>query len=135
VFAARELTTKPVIGIGEAGLMTALALGDLVGTIGVSAGQAANLRFARRLGIGDRIAGHVGLGLDYGQLQDASLVGDLLVKAAIRLRDEYDSDAIVFAGAGMARYVGKVKMATGLPVVDPTQAAVGIALVQIVSTS
>lgn len=130
-FSARELTTKPVVGIGEAGIMAGLALGDLVGTIGVSGGNPVKgLRFARRLGVRERVASHVGLGLDYGQLQNPAIVEDNLIKAGLRLRDEHGADAIVFAGAGLARYVAPLRAATGLPVVDPTQAAVALILTQ-----
>lgn len=135
VFSARELTAKPVIGIGEAGLLAGLALGDRLGTIGVSADPTGKgLRFARRLGIGERIAGHRGLGLDYGQLQDQSVVEASLIQAGLTLRDEAGADALVFAGAGMARYVTPLNRATGLPVVDPTQAAVSIALNQLMQS-
>ena len=51
-----------------------------------------------------------------------------LIEASVRLRDEKHAGVIVFAGAGMARYVGAVEKATGLPVVDPTQVAVSLAL-------
>lgn len=129
VAAARDLASQPVIGIGEAGLMAALALGDLVGTVGVSAGQdAKSLRFARRTGIADRFAGHASLGLDYADLQKPDRVSQKLVEASLRLRDDSHAGVIVFAGAGMARYVGAVTEATGLPVVDPTQVAVSLAL-------
>ncbi|MBS7701175.1 MULTISPECIES: aspartate/glutamate racemase family protein [unclassified Chelatococcus] len=135
VFSARELTAKPVIGIGEAGIMAGLALGDLVGTIGVSGGNPVKgLRFARRLGVRERVAGHVGLGLDYGQLQDPAVVENSLIKAGLALRDEHGADTIVFAGAGLARYVASLGAATGLPVVDPTQAAAALALTQAAST-
>lgn len=131
VFSARELTAKPVIGIGEAGMMAGLALGDLVGTIGVSGGDSVKgLRFARRLGVRERMAGHIGLGLDYGQLKDPAIVEDSLIKAGLSLRDDHGADAIVFAGAGLARYVAPLAAATGVKVVDPTQAAVALALTQ-----
>jgi Asp/Glu/hydantoin racemase len=129
---AREITGKPVIGIGEAGLTAALALGDLVGTIGVSKGQTAkSLRFARRVGLAERYAGHVSLGLDYAELQKPERVETRLREAALRLRDLHHASVIVLAGAGLARYVAGLEGACGLPVVDPTQAAVVLALGQV----
>lgn len=126
---AREITRKPVIGIGEAGLVAALALGDRVGTVGVSKGQdAKSLRFARRTGIAERYAGHASLGLDYADLQHPERVTQRLVEASVTLRDKFQAGVIVFAGAGLARYVKGVEEATGLPVVEPTQVAVAIAL-------
>lgn len=129
VHSARELTAKPVIGIGEAGLALALSLGERPGTIGVSAGQdGKSLRFVRRAGFIDRYAGHRSLGLDYADLQHPERVGEKLTQAALDLRDRDAADIIVFAGAGLARYVDAVRRDTGLPVVDPTLAAVLSAL-------
>ena len=129
VHAARELTSKPVIGIGEAGLTLALSLGERLGTIGVSAGQEGkNRRFVRRTGFTDRYAGHRSLGLDYADLQHPDRVSTRLAEAARDLRDQEAADVIVFAGAGLARYVDAVRADTGLPVVDPTLAAVLSAL-------
>lgn len=136
VYAARELTSKPVIGIGEAGYLAAFAIADLVGTIGVSAGRGEKtMRMVRQMGLRERIAGHRGLGLDYGQLQDPAIVLDALIQAGKALRDEDGAQAILFAGAGLARYVAPLQDATGLPVVDPTQAAVAIALGQVMQAA
>lgn len=131
VFAARELTRKPVIGIGEAGLMAGLSLGDMIGTIGVSdAHPVKSMRRARQLGIRERVAGHVSLGLDYGELSNEVIVEQRVIEAGLALRDAQGADALVFAGAGLARYVAPLRAATGLPIVDPTQAAVALALTQ-----
>ncbi len=132
VFAARGLTGKPVAGIGEAGFLAALSMGEMVGTIGVAAGNGAkSMRLARHIGVAQRIAGHRGLGLDYGQLQDPALVTARLIAAGKALRDEEGAGSLLFAGAGLARYVEPLEQAVGLPVVDPTQAAFGIVLAQV----
>ena len=129
VAAARDLTAKPVIGIGEAGLLAALALGDRVGTIGVSpGGEAKALRFARQVGVLDRFAGHVGLGLDYSDLQHPERVSSGLAEAGRTLRDRHHAKVLLFAGAGLARYQAALARETGLPVVDPTQVAVALAV-------
>lgn len=132
VFAARGLTGKPVVGIGEAGFSAALAMGETIGTIGVAAGNGAkSMRLARHMGVAARVAGHRGLGLDYGELQDPSLVTARLIEAGEALRDEEGAGALLFAGAGLARYVSPLEQAVGLPVVDPTQAAAGVVLAQV----
>lgn len=131
VFSGRELTRKPVVGIAEAGYMAALSMGDLIGTIGVSGGAGGKgMRIARQLGILDRIAGHAGLGLDYGDLKTPEKVLGRLVEAGERLRTEKGAQSLLFAGAGLARYVAPLEEATGLPVIDPTQAAVAIVMGQ-----
>jgi Asp/Glu/hydantoin racemase len=69
--------------------------------------------------------------LNYGDLQHSDRVLDRLVAAGISLRDEAAAQAIVFAGAGLARYVAPLEDATGLVVIDPTQAAAAILLAQV----
>lgn len=132
VYGARELTLKPVVGIGEAGFLSALSLGEMIGTIGVSAGNGAkSMRLARHIGISSRIAGHYGLGLDYAQLQDSHVATTRIIDAGKSLRDDAGASVLLFAGAGLARYVEPLQQAVGLPVIDPTQAAVGTVLTQI----
>ncbi|MCA0424888.1 MAG: aspartate/glutamate racemase family protein [Proteobacteria bacterium] len=132
LFAARGLTGKPVAGIGEAGFLAALSLGETVGTIGVAAGKGAkSMRLARHAGVASRVAGHVGLGLDYGQLQDPELVLNRVIEAGKVLRGDHGAETLLFAGAGLARYVQPLEQAVGLPVVDPTQAAFGVVLAQV----
>ncbi|MFB9949630.1 aspartate/glutamate racemase family protein [Rhizobium puerariae] len=135
VFAARGLTGKPVAGIGEAGFSAALSLGEMIGTIGVAAGNGAkSMRIARHMGVAARVAGHRGMGLDYGQLQDPELVTRCVIEAGKALRDDDGVEALLFAGAGLARYVGPLEQAVGLPVIDPTQAAAGMVLAQVMQS-
>jgi allantoin racemase len=44
------------------------------------------------------------------------------------LRDRHGADVIVMGCAGMARYRADLEMAVNLPVVEPTQAAVTMAI-------
>lgn len=83
----------------------------------------------------DRVAGHRGLGLDYGQLQNAALVTEALITAGLELRDEAGADGLLFAGAGLVRYVEPLEKATGLPVIDPTQAATALVIGQIMQAA
>ncbi|MGV0820631.1 aspartate/glutamate racemase family protein [Martelella sp. AMO21009] len=136
VYAARGLTRKPVVGIGEAGFAAAAALGDRFGTISVSGGPGGKLlRQLRLVGLSERHAGHRGLSLDYGDLKNPEKVEKALIDAGLQLRDEYAAQAIVLAGAGFARYIAAVEDATGLVVVDPTQSAVSIVLTSIMQSA
>lgn len=128
VYAARELTRAPVIGIGEAGLFAGLAVGDTIATIGVSQKTDKTARLARQMGVDHRVARHVGLGLDYGDLQYPEKVTDILTAAGREIAASHHVQALVLAGAGLARYVKPLSIATGLPVIDPTQAAVATLL-------
>ena len=45
-----------------------------------------------------------------------------------KLRDDDGADVLIMGCAGMARYRARLEAAVGLPVIDPTQAAVTIAI-------
>jgi len=136
VYEARELTAKPVIGIGGAGLMAANALGDQTGTISVSGHSDAKIRHLARLyGLTGWHAGHRGLGLDYADLQHPERVTGAAIDVGRQLRDDHGAQVLLFAGAGLAAYVQPVQEAVGVPVIDPVQAAAGIVLSNVLAMS
>src|SRR5579862_4957430 len=103
--ALREITPKPVVGIGEAGMLTALTLGQCVGVIailGVSIPR--HLRYYGAMGISSRI------------------------EVGRELRDARGADVLVVGCAGMAVLRSELQRAVGVPVVDPCQAAVANAI-------
>jgi Asp/Glu/hydantoin racemase len=51
-----------------------------------------------------------------------------MVEVGRRLRDVHGADVVVLGCAGMAQYRGALADALGVPVVDPTQAAVTMAI-------
>ena len=127
--AVRETTAKPVFGIAESGLLTALTLGDQVGVIAILAASIPrHARYIRSLGIGDRVAGELAVGLGVTELGDEAVTLDRMTETGRRLRDEKGADVLVMGCAGMARYRARLEDTLGLPVVDPTQAAVGMAI-------
>ena len=107
VYAARGITRKPVVGIGEAGFAAAIAVGDRFGTISVSAGPGGKLlRQLRLSGLAPRHAGHRGLGLNYGDLQYPDRVLDRLVAAGGRAeefggRAQQDGQRVLGVGPGV----------------------------------
>jgi Asp/Glu/hydantoin racemase len=127
--AVRETTAKPVFGIAECGLLTALTLGDQIGVIAIlPASIPRHARFMRALGIGGRVAGELAIGLGVTQLSDEAVTLDRMTDTGRRLRDEKGADVLVMGCAGMARYRARLEETLDLPVVDPTQAAVGMAI-------
>ncbi len=127
--ACRETTVKPVFGIAESGMLTALALGDRVGVISIlAAALPRHRRLYRALGIESRLAGDLAVGLGVTDLADETVTGERMIRAGRRLRDDWGAGVIVMGCAGMARYRGRLEDDLGLPVVDPTQAAVGMAI-------
>jgi allantoin racemase len=126
---ARETTAKPVLGIAECGILTALTLGHRFGVISILAKSVPrHLRYYAAMGVSGRLAADLPIGLGVAELGDARTAIARMSEIGCRLRDEHGADTIVMGCAGMARYRDELELAVGLPVVEPTQAAVTMAL-------
>ena len=129
LFSAREATAKPVLGIAECGILTALTLGHRFGVISILAGSVArHLRYIAATGVNQRLAGDLPIGLGVTELADERSTLTRMVDVGRRLRDQHGADVLVMGCAGMARYRGDLEEAIQIPVVEPTQAAVTMAI-------
>ena len=125
--ACREATAEPVLGIAECGVLTALARGDRFGVIAIlERSIPRHLRYMRQLGLTDRLVGERALGLRVHELAHEELTWRRMVEAGTTLRD-MGADVLVLGCAGMTRYRGRLETELGLPVIDPTLAAVAMA--------
>lgn len=125
----REATPHPVLGISECGILTALTLGQRFGVIAILPRSIPrHLRYIGSLGVTDRLAGERALGLGVTELADESRTLDRMIATGKALRDSDRADVLVMGCAGMARYRDRLQEATQLPVVEPTQAAVTMAI-------
>lgn len=126
--AAREATAKPVLGIMECGLATALTLGDRFGVIAILPGSIArHRRMIGAMGLGARFAAERAVGLPVVELADEAKTASRMIEAGRQLAAD-GADVIVMGCAGMAQYRDRVAQAAGVPVVEPTQAAVAMAI-------
>jgi allantoin racemase len=126
---AREATRKPVLGIAECGILTALTLGQRFGVIAILATSVPrHLRYIGALGLTGRLAGDLPIGLGVTELAHEDVTLKRMIETGARLRDEKGADVIVMGCAGMARYRGRLQSALGIPVVEPAQAAVAMAI-------
>jgi allantoin racemase len=127
--AAREATRKPVLGIAECGLLAALTLGERFGIVAIlKTSLPRHLRYVRQLGLHTRFAGDLPLGLGVAELADENRTFRRMVEVGAKLRDGHGADVLVLGCAGMAQYRRALAEALGAPVVDPTQAAVTMAI-------
>lgn len=127
--AAREITRKPVLGIAECGILTALTLGERFGIVSILASSVPRqLRYVAAMGVTQRLAGDVPIGLGVVELADARTALPRLIEVGGILRDRHGADVLVLACAGMAAYRVDLEAAVGIPVVEPTQAAVTMAI-------
>jgi Asp/Glu/hydantoin racemase len=129
LFSAREQTAKPVLGIAECGILTALTLGHRFGVISILAGSVPrHLRYIAAMGLGSRLAADLPIGLGVTELADARTTLTRMIDVGRRLRDAHGADVLVMGCAGMARYRDDLEEAARIPVVEPTQAAVTMAI-------
>ena len=127
--AAREATLRPVLGIAECGLLTALTQGERFGIVAIlQSSLRRHLRYVRQLGLHARFAGELPLGLGVVELGDEARAFERMAAVGARLRDDHRADVLVLGCAGMAQYRRPLAAALGVPVVDPTQAAVTMAI-------
>lgn len=130
--ALRDQTALPVVGIQEAAVMTALTLGQRFGVIAILPGSIPrHMRAFGAMGVLDRLAGDRALGLGVADLADPDKSLGAMIATAKTLRDEDGANVLIMGCAGMAHYRAAIEEATGLPVVEPSQAAVALALGQI----
>ena len=125
----REATARPVFGINEAGVLTALARGEQVGVIAI--GQRSirrHMRYMRQLGLMDRFAGERPLNMSVAEVAAGEKTLNRMIEIGEELRDKDAADVIVMGCAGMARHRRPLEAALGIPVIDPTQAAVAMAI-------
>ena len=124
----REGTTRPVFGIAECGILTALARADSFGVIAINSRSIPrHYRYMRQLGLTDRLIGE--RALEMSVAETASGPGTLAKMLEIGgLLKQDGARSIVMGCAGMARHRRPLEEALGIPVIDPTQAAVAMAI-------
>ena len=127
--AAREVVAKPVLGIAESGVLTALTLGRRFGIIAIlEASFPRHEHFIQAMGVESRFAGERAVGLGVTELEDEDRTQVRMIDCGRRLKDDDGADVLIMGCAGMARYRARLEDALALPVIDPTQAAVGMAI-------
>lgn len=130
--ALREIPGVMSFGISECAMSTALAIGQRIGVIAMlDASIPRHWRKWGEMGITARIAGEVAISRSIAQMADADSTREAMIAAGQRLAEEYGANVLVMGCAGMATFRDSVQQATGLPVIEPTQVAVSMALGQL----
>ena len=126
--ACRSVAPVPVFGIQEAGVLAAMARGDLFGVIAISDGSIVrHRRYMRRMGVLDRLAEDIALNMTVDESAQGEGTFARLHQAGSDLVSA-GANVLVLGCAGMARHRARLESALGVPVIDPTQAAVTLAL-------
>ncbi len=125
----REASEKPVFGIQECGVLTAMSLGDRFGVIALQESSIRrHLRYLRQMGVMERLAGERAASLSVRESVSGKGTFEKLLKAAKQLRDSDQADTIILGCAGMAAHRAKLELVIGIPVIAPVQAAVSMAM-------
>jgi Asp/Glu/hydantoin racemase len=125
----REAVQRPVLGIAECGVLTALTMGHRFGVIAIlDTSISRHLRLWGAMGVTDRLAGELAIGLTVAELADRDRTLKRMIETGKRLRDERQANTIVMGCAGMAAFREPLQQELGIPVIEPTQAAATMAL-------
>jgi Asp/Glu/hydantoin racemase len=125
----REATRRPVFGIAECGVLTALSRADRFGVIAIRTRSIPrHIRYLRQMGLTERLAGERALEMSVAETASGEGTLARMVALGRALRDQDGAGAIVMGCAGMAAHRKPLEAELGIPVIDPTQAAVTFAL-------
>ena len=126
--AVRTVTARPVLGIFRSAVAAAVARAERFGVIAlVEASKARHRLGLRAMGLEDRLAGEVALNVAMETLLDPAAARAALVAAARELA-AMGAETVILGCTGMAHHAAAVRDAVGLPVIEPAQAAVGLAV-------
>src|SRR3989304_5511877 len=112
----REATKKPVLGISECAILTALTLGQKFGVIAIlKQSIPRHLRYVGALGVSERLAGELPVRLRVVELSDEKRTYGRMVEVGKTLRDTHGADVVIMGCAGMARYRKPLQDDLGIP--------------------
>jgi len=130
----REATKKPVFGIQECGILAAMSQGDRFGVIALQERSVRrHLLYLRQMGVMGRFVKERAANLSVEECASGTKTFDKLCNVAQQLRDEDKADTIILGCAGMASHRSTLESKIGLPVIDPVQAAVSMAMHTVIS--
>jgi allantoin racemase len=125
----REATARPVFGIAECGVLTALARAGRFGVIAISQRSIArHMRYLLQMGLTDRLAGERPLEMSVAETASGEKTLERMINVGCQLKEKDGAEAVIMGCAGMARHRRQLEETLGIPVIDPTQAAVTMAL-------
>jgi allantoin racemase len=133
--AARTTTQRPVFGAFRSAVAAAVARAERFGVVAiVDASKTRHLAALRAMGLEARLAAEVALNVTMETLLLPEAARARLIVAA---RECVASGAgtVILGCTGMAHHRAAVEAAAGVPVIEPCQAAAGIALAALLSSA
>jgi Asp/Glu/hydantoin racemase len=125
----REGTPRPVFGIAECAVLSALARGERFGVIAIAAKSIRrHIRYLRQMGLSERLAGERPLDMSVAETASGDNTLTRMIEVGRDLVEKDRADVIIMGCAGMARHRAPLEAALGVPVIDPVHAAVAMAI-------
>jgi len=124
----RKVTSAPVFGIAQSAYLTAMGLGERFGIISMGLSSVGrHLRYLKALKFDQRLAGDRAINVTVPELM-ASNVIEPLYSIGQTLCERDGADVVILGCAGLGGYRLALQTQLGVPVVDPVQAGVVLAL-------
>lgn len=126
---ARTITSKPVLGIQESAITLSATYGRRFGVVALGRESIQrHIAYVRQIGMQDFHAGERAIGISVDEARNDPAVLDTIIDIGRQLIDEDGAETIVLGCAGMAAHRRPAQRALGVPVIDPTQAALELAM-------
>jgi Asp/Glu/hydantoin racemase len=125
----RELSGRPVFGMQQSAVETAVSFGGKFGVLALSDESIRrHTAYIRKMGFESLLAGELPLNIsvDEAANDDGTLVK--VIAVGRRLIDEYGASSLILGCAGMAAIKRTAETKLPVPVIEPAQAAVGLAI-------
>ncbi|CAH1657085.1 Hydantoin racemase [Hyphomicrobiales bacterium] len=120
----RERLKCQVFGIGECGVLAALARGQRFGVISLlQSSIPRHMRWFGAMGVHSRLAGDRAMGLGVADLKNRDAMFSRMVEVGQMLKQQDGADVILMGGAAMSFHRAALEAELEMPVIDPNFAA------------
>src|ERR1700688_370397 len=120
----REGTDRPVFGIAECGVLTAMTRAETFGVIAIAQRSIRrHIRYLRQMGLMDRLGRERPLTMSVAETASGTGTLAKMIEVGRTLKDEDGAGAIVMGCAGMARLRNQLEEALRISLIDPNKAA------------
>ena len=126
---ARQETSKPVFGMAESAILTAVTRGGDFGVISIlDQSVQRHMKHLEERGMTHFCAGDRPINMTVAESTSADGALKRLVEVGSDLRDKDGARSVILGCAGMARHRMALEAELGMPVIDPVQAGAAMAV-------
>ena len=125
----KVMFSKPVFGMQRSAIEKAISIGDKFGVLALSEQSIErHLAYMRGLGLDGQLAGELSLDISVDEAANDAASFGKIINQGRRLIDESGADVLILGCAGMASHRKPSEKVLQVPVIEPAQAAVSIAI-------